>query len=168
MRRITLVCAAMAVPALSGHGPAAPLFTPANATEPQPSAQCAQVGGDDAVRPLPPSLLPAARAAFGEAMPAELLERGVVWRCAEGRVLGCFAGANLPCDKADTRTEIPAVDAWCRSHPGADVPMVVTGHASVWRWRCDGTGAAARNGVTWHVDQQGFVAGLWRPLDRPP
>jgi hypothetical protein len=169
MRRIVLVlCAAMAAPALAGYGPAASLVD-AHATEPQPAAQCARVGTDDAVRSLPPSLLPAARAAFGETLPDEILERAVVWRCAEGRVLVCFAGANLPCDKADTRTEIPAADAWCRSHPGAGpVPMVVTGHASVWRWRCNGAGAAARDGAAWHVDPQGFVAGLWRPLDRSP
>ena len=169
IRRIPVaLCAALAAPTLAGYGPAI-LLAPAHATEPQPAAQCAQAGADGAVRPLPPSLLPAARAAFGEAVPAELLERAVVWRCAEGRVLGCFAGANLPCDKADTRTEIPAVDAWCRSHPGAGtVPMVVAGNASVWRWRCDGTGAAARDGAAWQVDQQGFLAGLWRPLDQPP
>jgi hypothetical protein len=130
----------------------------------QPAPYCARTGTDDALRTLPPSLVAAARGAFGlRATPAGLIERGTVWRCAQGRVLACFVGANLPCGKLEARENLAAVDTWCRSHPGGPVPASVSGHETLWRWRCDGA-AAQRDGQAWHLDARGFAAELWKPL----
>ena len=140
---------------------------PARSAEPaSPIAYCARVGSDDTVQPLPRSLLPAAEKAFGLRLPEDMGEQGVSWRCADGKVLACFTGANLPCGKADTSTKSEAADAWCRAHPGAGIPLVVVGHDTVWRWRCDGQ-AAVRDGAAWQVDPRGFVSGLWLPLNGP-
>lgn len=137
---------------------------PALAAGPPPARTCARIGTDDALRPLPPGLVAAARATFGlRTAPAGLIERGTVWRCAEGRVLACFVGANLPCGKLDRREDLPPVTEWCRSHPGGPVPASVSGHDTAWRWRCDGA-VAMRDGEAWHQDARGFAAELWKPL----
>lgn len=140
---------------------------PARAARPvSPIAYCARVGTDDTLQPLPHALLPAAEKAFGLHLPEDMGERGVSWRCADGKVLACFTGANLPCGKADTRTTSEPAGEWCRAHPGAGIPLVVVGHDTIWRWRCDGQ-AAVRDGAAWQVDPRGFVSGLWMPLDGP-
>ena len=100
---------------------------------------------DDMPRPIPDLLVPAAVRLFGlEAMPAEQVRRSTLYRCAEGRVLVCNLGANLPCGKANTRAAIcRQADAWCAENAGSDfIPMYVTGHDTIYRWRCDGTKAA--------------------------
>jgi len=134
------------------------------------SAQTLCRGGetDDAPRPIPESLVPASVRLFGlEAMPAEQVRRSTVYRCAKGRVLVCNLGANLPCDKANTSRDLPAADAWCAEHPGSDfIPMHVTGHDTVYRWRCQGAKAAAI-GQPLDVDQRGFISRLWKPVDAP-
>ena len=99
---------------------------------------------DDTPRPIPDSLVPASVRLFGlEAMPEEQVRRSTLYRCAEGRVLVCNLGANLPCGKANTRSDLPQADAWCAENAGSDfIPMYVTGHDTIYRWRCDGTKAA--------------------------
>ncbi len=88
-------------------------------------------------------------------------------RCADGAVLGCGVGANLPCGPADTRRDIPGADAWCReNHDPAMIPAYVTGHASIYAWRCEAGRAVPVKPVA-RVDAQGFVAAYWRRL-RPP
>ena len=104
-----------------------------------------------------------AEGAFGLRLPPELGERAVIWRCDEGKVLGCFFGANVPCGQMDQRTELPDVAQWCEDHPGAGVPQAVSGHDTIWRWSCDGS-RAVRGQAAWVLDRRGFVAGLWRPL----
>ena len=120
-------------------------------------------------QPIPASLVPEAVRLFGlEAMPAEEVERSTVFRCDAGRVLICNLGANLPCDKADTSRDLPAADAWCAENPSADfIPMYVTGHDTIYRWRCQG-GKAATTGEPLAVDQRGFISRLWKPVDAAP
>lgn len=137
---------------------------PSFAGQSDPARTCAVHNTDDTLRGLPPRLVAAARRAFGlPTAPAELVRRGTVWRCAQGRVLACFVGANLPCGKLDTREDLPAVTSWCRSHPGGPVPASVSGHATLWRWRCD-EAVGARDGPAWRLDERGFAAELWKPL----
>jgi hypothetical protein len=85
------------------------------------------------------------------------------WRCAQGAVLACLYGANIPCDaKADTsRRPTPAITGFCRDNPNATfVPMVVTGHESVVSWACkDGEALATRVGA---VDAEGYARAYWR------
>ena len=63
----------------------------------------------------------------------EAAARGAaVVRCVGRRLLGCYVGANLNCDKADKRRALPGVTAWCRENPGSkDIPMSATGHATI-------------------------------------
>jgi hypothetical protein len=128
-----------------------------------PAALCRKLGTDDRLRPIPQSLVPAARRLFGlRTMPAAWVRRSTLFRCFEHRVLVCNLGANLPCGKADTRRDLPAADKWCAGHPGSDfIPMVVTGHDTIYRWRCVGTRAAA-GGPPLGLDPRGFIARLWK------
>lgn len=112
--------------------------------------------------PLPPSLLGAFLRAFH--LHAPEAARGAVVRCAGGRLMACGIGANLPCGLADTRTHMPAADKWCAQHENAPfIPFYVTGHASLYGWRCDGAEAAIIRQVA-HADAQGYVSEYWRPL----
>jgi len=131
-----------------------------------PAEMCRGLGTDDQLRPIPLSLVPTAVKLFGlAAMPAEQVQRGTVFRCDRGQVLICNYGANLPCGKADTRRDLPAAAAWCAQNPGADfIPMYVTGHDTIFRWRCDGA-AAVTKGQVFTVDARGFIAQLWKPAD---
>lgn len=133
----------------------------------QPAAAVCRPGETDAAaRPLPSSLLPAFRRAFGlEHAPAEyVLHTGFV-RCAGGVPLGCGIGANLPCGPADTRRDIPGADAWCRENGNPPlIPAYVTGHASIYAWRCEAGRAVPVRQVA-HADAQGFVAKYWRKLE---
>ncbi len=126
---------------------------------------CRRVGTDDVTRPLPAALVPQFLRAFGLDLPPEVAGRTGLLRCEGGRILACNIGANLPCGRADTRRSIPAADAWCRENRGADpVPAYVTGHASVYAWRCrDGRAEPAAQVA--HADARGFVAEYWKPLD---
>ena len=74
---------------------------------------------DDVPRGIPQSLVPEAVRLFGlEEMPAEQVRRSTLYRCAEGRVLVCNLGANLPCGKANTSRDLPAADRMVRREPG--------------------------------------------------
>src|SRR5215472_5181922 len=80
---------------------------------------CRAKGIDDTLRLIPQSLVPAAKRLFGlERMPEEQIRRSTVFRCADGRVLLCTYGANLPCGKANTDRRPAGVEAWCRENPG--------------------------------------------------
>ncbi|HZT88619.1 MAG TPA: hypothetical protein VFA12_11660 [Stellaceae bacterium] len=124
---------------------------------------CRQHGTDDVLRPIPQSLLPIVTRLFQLGnMPAKWVLETTYFRCADGAVLVCTVGANLPCGKADTRRSLPAADAWCTAHRGSDfIPMAVTGHDTIYRWRCDGAKAAAE-GPALAVDERGFIAQLWK------
>jgi|tagenome__1003787_1003787.scaffolds.fasta_scaffold20819057_2 hypothetical protein len=127
-----------------------------------PSGVCRPGLTDDTLRPLPPVLVPRARELFRLNMPDDLIQRSTVYRCMDGRALMCTAGANLVCGKANTRRDLLGVATWCRDHRNADsVPMFVTGHDTIYRWRCsDGAPAILPIGET--VDARGFLSRNWK------
>ncbi|HTY69116.1 MAG TPA: hypothetical protein VMH36_20855 [Alphaproteobacteria bacterium] len=85
------------------------------------------------------------------------------WRCADGRVLACFYGANLPCgEKADpNRRPGQGVVSYCREHPDDDiVPAYVTGLRTVFEWHCRGGKPEIVRRLE-RVDKQGYAARYW-------
>lgn len=85
----------------------------------------------------------------------------------DGEVYACTIGANLPCaDKADTRTEpSAAVSEFCRQNPGAEViPMVVTGRATVFEWRCTNARPTIVRQLA-QPDAAGYFANLWYAIE---
>lgn len=131
-----------------------------------PSSYCSGAGTDDTLRLIPDSLVPASVRLFGlSAMPSEAVQRTTYFRCFDEDVFVCNVGANLPCGKADTRHALPAASAWCAKNPDSDfIPMYVTGHDTIYRWRCQGT-SAVTTGQVFHVDPRGFVAEFWKEAD---
>jgi hypothetical protein len=76
----------------------------------------------------------------------------------------CNVGANIPCGKANTSTDLPGAKDWCRKNPDSDfIPMAATGHDTIYEWRCErGKAVIARK---FHaVDDRGFVADAWMRL----
>jgi hypothetical protein len=130
-----------------------------------PADYCRSVVVDDTLRPIPASLVPAARRLFGlKVPPAEAVRRTTMFRCMGGAVLVCNTGANLPCGKANTDRDLPAAGQYCRERPGSPfIPMFVTGHDTIYRWRCEGTEAAAEGPVE-RVDERGFIRRFWKPV----
>ncbi len=85
------------------------------------------------------------------------------WRCADGAVLACVYGANIPCDaKADTsRTPTTAITDYCRHNKNASyIPMVVTGHQTAITWACQGKKPVVI-GVA-PTDPQGYNSAYWQ------
>ncbi len=131
------------------------------------NAQCASVGDDDRVKPIPEAFVPEARRLFGggPAQPDAALQASTVFRCMSGQVWLCSHGANLTCAKGDVRRVSGGAIAWCRDHPGSDVvPMVATGHATIHTWTC--VGSKARIASSEKLDPRGFIAAQWTPLAR--
>jgi len=89
---------------------------------------------------------------------------GAFVRCVGEKLMGCYVGANLVCDKADTRRTLPGATAWCRQNPGStSIPMVATGHATIYDWSCKGSRAVAGKAVI-SVDPQGYIAENWKEI----
>ena len=96
-------------------------------------------------------------------VPPEPLREHSIWRCMAGKVYACTFGANLPCqEKADTRrSPTSAMTAFCRDEPDADaIPMVVTGRATVYAWRCEQGASAILRQIT-RPDASGYLANVW-------
>ena len=145
---------------LSLAGIAAPV-TPA--VYENPRAYCSRAGTDDTLRTPPPALAPAIKRLF--AIRGGFTLRAAYYRCADGAVKACFVGANLPCGKANTSKNLPAVARWCEMHPDREViPLTVTGHDTLYSWHCVGARAAtgAPHGA---LDARGFFAQYWKTLE---
>lgn len=128
-----------------------------------PHAYCARVGSDDTLLPTPPSLHAAIKQLFNFGGPVPL--RATYWRCADGHVKVCAVGANLPCEKADTRRELPAAAHWCATHADADfIPAYVTGHDTLYSWRCIG-GKAEGGAPIGALDARGFFVDYWKTVE---
>jgi hypothetical protein len=128
-----------------------------------PRAYCARVGNDDELRSSPPSLTSAIKRLFDIA--GNNVPTAAYYRCAEGHVLVCWVGANLPCGKANTAKELAAVTQWCATHPNSDfIPMVVTGHDTLYSWRCAG-GTAQAGAPVGKLDARGFFAEYWQRVN---
>jgi len=127
---------------------------------------CGQKETDDTLQPLPQSLVPAAKRLFGLGnMPQQQIRRSTVFRCADGHVLLCTYGANLPCGKANSDRRLLGAEAWCRDHPDADfIPRFAIPSGNIYNWRC-AAGAPQILGQIDEIDPRGFVARYWKPLD---
>jgi hypothetical protein len=95
-------------------------------------------------------------------MPDAWIRRSTYFRCFERHVLICNLGANLPCGKGNASRRLPAADTWCAGHADSDfIPMYVTGHDTIYQWRCAGK-AAAVTGTPLALDRRGFIARFWK------
>ena len=111
---------------------------------------------------VPPGLVVAVAAAFN--IDKSAVPNTAFVRCAGPTLMGCYVGANLDCDKANTRRVLPGATAWCRSDPNAaNIPMVATGHDTVYEWSCKGKRAVEGRQVV-QVDPQGYVADNWKVI----
>lgn len=128
-----------------------------------PDQFCAAIGTDDSLRPIPEWLVATARILFHlDAMPEAQIRRSTWLRCDQGRTLLCNEGANLPCGKANTRRNLPAAERWCKEHPDTDfIPAFVTGHDTIYAWKCSGT-AAAITATVFRTDRRGFISQFWK------
>ena len=100
--------------------------------------------------------------------PEELLQQTTTWRCMNNAVYVCNFGANLPCDsKADTdKTPTQAMQDYCKTdaNTNADsIPMSVTGHATIYSWRCTNGAAKAQDQID-EADAAGYLGRIWYEL----
>jgi hypothetical protein len=126
---------------------------------------CREKGTDDYARPIPQSLVPAAKRIFGLRMTNQQVLHSTVFRCADGHVLLCTYGANLPCGKANSDRDLPGAEAWCRDHPNADfVPRYAIPWGNIYDWRCAGGRPKVIKQIE-EIDSRGFVARYWKQAD---
>lgn len=120
----------------------------------------------------PPAVIAGLIKSLGVAHPgsrSSAFVRGIYWRCMDGAVYACSVGANLPCEsRADTnRVPTKGEQQYCGSHPRSSfIPMYVTGHATVYDWRCEGVEPVAGKQLS-QVDARGFIAGIWYEIPPP-
>jgi len=127
-----------------------------------PAQYCKRVGTDDTLRATPPSPAPEVRRLFRLDIQDEAVAQTSFFRCMAGSVMVCTKGANLPCGKANASRSLPAADQYCGASPDSDlVPMSVTGHDTIYQWRCVGTSAVA-GGEVERTDERGFFIRFWR------
>ncbi len=111
---------------------------------------------------VPPDLVAAVAAAFN--IDKSAVPNTAFVRCVGATLMGCYVGANLDCDKANTRRVLSGATAWCRSNPNAtNIPMAATGHDTVYEWSCKGKRAVAGKQVM-KVDPQGYIADNWKEI----
>lgn len=147
--------------------------TAAEASYSDPFAYCAAVGTVDAPdarytgEALPESVLKSMVAAGVVTADTPLeIQKHATWRCMEGTVWVCHFGANIPClDKADTnQTPTAEMNKFCEENPASDnIPAAVTGHATVYEWKCDAGKPAVVRQVL-NVDPQGYPTEFWYKL----
>jgi hypothetical protein len=89
---------------------------------------------------------------------------GVFVRCVGAKLLACYVGANLNCGKANTERSLPGATEWCRQNPGSPtIPMVATGHDTIYEWSCQGRRAIAGKPLV-IIDPQGYVIDNWKEI----
>lgn len=143
----------------------AAVLSPAAHAAETPFQRCMRAGTDDTLRPIPALLTPAAKRLFGLEAPDQVVRRTTVFRCMDGTVLLCNAGANLPCGKANVGRRLASAGRYCREHPDAsDIPAYVTGHDTIYTWRCQGANAVTGE-PTETLDGRGFMARLWKAVE---
>jgi hypothetical protein len=127
------------------------------------TAYCAGGAGHQSAVATPAALVPIVAKAFE--IDADLAQSSTYVRCDGRRLMACAVGANLDCGKADTRRSLPGATAFCRNNPGSsDIPMVATGHATIYDWHCVGRRAVAGKIMT-PVDRHGFIAANWKAVE---
>jgi hypothetical protein len=174
-------CSADAIPriippvATAVAGTTATTTPPVNETFTDAFAYCASVGTNDAPDSryvglrVPESVATGLLAALNTPdVPIDVLINGSSWRCMGGQVYACFVGANLPCEeKANTDgTPTQAEQDFCQQQPDADIiPAYVTGHNTIYEWRCThGTAEAVKQ--VFQVDAQGYIADVWYQIEQ--
>lgn len=178
MRRISLLqytillLIALNLISCSSIGAPGPTSVPSSteaATYGDPFAYCAAVGTIDEpdaryVGPKVPEVI--ARGLMKGASPdapLDLFIQNSFWRCMDGKVYGCFVGANIPCwSKANTdRTPTAEETDFCKANLDAEfIPAVVTGHETIYEWRCEnGVPEIVRQVLK--VDSRGFISDFW-------
>ncbi len=111
---------------------------------------------------VPPDLVAAVAKTF--AIDIAVVANGAFVRCVGAKLMACAVGANLVCDKADQRRELPGATDWCRDNPRSDsIPMFATGHATIYEWSCKRRRAVAGKVVV-TVDPQGYIAENWKEV----
>jgi hypothetical protein len=106
----------------------------------------------------------------GSSEPMDVLKKTTIWRCMDNQVYACNFGANLPCDsKANTeKTPTQAMADFCKQNQNAEfIPMSVTGHATIYSWRCVKDAPEVLEQIA-TVDAAGFIAGIWYPVEKNP
>ncbi|HXW72366.1 MAG TPA: hypothetical protein VEK34_13135 [Methylocella sp.] len=130
-------------------------------------ALCERVANDDRVRPIPITLVPAARQAFslpGSASEIEV-QKSTSFRCKDKKVWLCNTGANLVCGKANVSRASAGAANFCKQNPNADiVPMAATGHDTIYEWKCSGNKAIISKEIV-TLDPAGFIAENWKPAE---
>ena len=129
---------------------------------------CRHLRNDDRLRAYSPALRAGTIAAFKRLAPNaqgvptdDELKTQALFRCAGGKVLVCFIGANLSCAKINAARDNPGADRFCRENPNDDdVPAVATGHDAGYSYRCR-NGRAEITGKLWELDERGFAKTLW-------
>jgi hypothetical protein len=87
------------------------------------------------------------------------------WRCANGVVLACVYGANIPCGSKANISQKPttAMSDYCQQNPGSTfIPMVVTGHETANTWACRDKVPIVTKSA--EVDTQGFQKSYWKAV----
>ena len=109
---------------------------------------------------VPKKLEPLVAETFG--ISADQARNSAYVRCAGGKLMACWIGANLDCGKANLRRSLLGANAYCRDNPGSEsIPMAATGHDTIYDWRCDGRRAMAGKAIL-AVDAQGYIADNWK------
>ena len=97
----------------------------------------------------------------------DTLKEGIFWRCMDSKVYACYVGANLPCtNKANTdKTPTQEMNSYCASNPNSDfIPAVVTGHDTIYEWRCHKNTPEVVKQV-FQTDGQGFISDIWYQIE---
>jgi len=152
---------------------------PAQKTYADPFEYCAAVGtiGTPDARYAGPQISDAIINGFKSAAsledstePMEQFKKTTIWRCMDSQVYACNFGANLPCDsKANTeKTPSPEMEDFCKAKPDSDfIPMSVTGHATIYSWRCAKDIPEILEQIE-QVDAAGYLASIWYPISPNP
>ncbi|MGH8274857.1 MAG: hypothetical protein ACRES9_11520 [Gammaproteobacteria bacterium] len=166
------------VPAATSASPGASLAAGAARTYTSPFTYCRAVGTIDSPDsrysgPNPPPVVIAGLIkAFGappSATSTQAFTHGTYWRCMGDAVYACNVGANLPCAaKANTGREPTAGEKkYCAAnHDATFIPMYVTGHNTIYDWRCEKTEPVAGKRLS-KVDKRGFLANIWYRIPAP-
>lgn len=146
--------------------------TPPQSTFTDPFAYCASIGTIDAPNArytgpqVPEAIINgfvAAAGLQGSTEPLAMFQKTTTWRCMDNQVYACNFGANLPCSsKANTeKTPSQAMVDFCVANPDAAViPMSVTGHSTIYSWRCVKDTPEPLDQIE-KVDAQGYLAQIW-------
>ena len=125
---------------------------------------CRNVRNDDMVRQIPGELLNDARKLYGSASDDKYLIAMTVYRCMNGRVRLCNAGANIICAKPDKRRGSPEITKYCKENPNNEgVPFAVAGHGTLYEWKCVESKPVID--FTREMDARGFIEDVWTPID---